>query len=84
MYNTYSYCIILYIVVQVDNMLAWGNGVANEYYEYKIPSDFKRPMTDQAAEKFIRLVHGLIGILCVCVWQRIQKIYVRANVSFHV
>jgi hypothetical protein len=35
-------------------MLAWGNAVANEYYEYKLPSDFRRPSDDPGVEKFIR------------------------------
>ena len=35
-------------------MLAWGNGVANEYYEYKLPPDFRRPKDDPSAEKLIR------------------------------
>lgn len=39
---------------QVDNMLAWGNGIGNEFYEYKLPADFRRPTNDQTAEKFIR------------------------------
>jgi len=39
---------------QVDNMLAWGNGVGNEFYEYKLPSDFRRPKDDKDVEIFIR------------------------------
>ena len=35
-------------------MLAWGNGIANEFYEYKLPSDFRRPTDDPGVEKFIR------------------------------
>ena len=35
-------------------MLAWGNAVANEFYEYKLPSDFRRPSDDPGVEKFIR------------------------------
>ena len=42
------------LTLQVDNMLAWGNAVANEYYEYKLPSDFRRPIEDVGVEKFIR------------------------------
>lgn len=39
---------------QVDNMMAWGNAIGNEFYEYKLPADFRRPTNDQTAEKFIR------------------------------
>jgi len=35
-------------------MLAWGNAIGNEFYEYKLPADFRRPTNDQTAEKFIR------------------------------
>ena len=35
-------------------MLAWGNGVGNEFYEYKLPSDFRRPKEDKDVEIFIR------------------------------
>ena len=35
-------------------MLAWGNGIANEYYEYKLPPDFRRPKDDVEVEKLIR------------------------------
>ena len=35
-------------------MLAWGNGIANEYYEYKLPPDFRRPKDDVEVEKLVR------------------------------
>ena len=47
-------CLFNLAQFQVDNMMAWGNAIGNEFYEYKLPADFRRPTNDQTAEKFIR------------------------------